>query len=1134
MSNNTDALNNLKTQLEQEFGNVEIVDKGNDIYSFTIDGKTEIYANTNTLLSNNVNIYSYIPGSGGSMNDAALIRNAVNNGTLNDGIYTIGYGCGDEGNSPDIAMRFTECLNKKVEQLNTYGFSAGAQATMQNTSIIAEKYPDLDISMYLIDGFSVDDSQLSKFDLSSLRNDNIKIYAVGPNESGVNFNRIMGQDANIQEQIKRLQDKYGLDVKFYEELNSQAQHQNINEDAIMEFLLKATDEGGFKLLLYYEDEDKFKLVSIPGEFNIVLNDSKNNENSQILSDINVVMDKVNAISSAMKNNDGLFFPKTQEITSTASIINGVVSAQNVFLSVSNDLHHRVRDELLLINKIAQNYYDMDGDLSSLASNLSTANTISFDNDRAYTNLNELVGLEYNNSVNFFKNFQIPIANDVTKIGCVNISDIENIMSPSGSIMSNLQSEIDCAKSTKSEIENLSNVIGTNLKGPVWNTVKDNLFVLSDLQDKRLNSCQKLMLTINEAMKKIKEYMYPDTSLDTTRIPELRNQVTNLKLDIEELQDKIDAQHQVTKSSEGVDSLTGKYIKSEYKVWEYVYSDTEREAFREEITNIQKMIETLEAEIYKLEGFEEIIKDATNMINNEIQNIYNDYGTQVSNYVTGRVNSYTPSFSGNTANFDYLSFANTVPNALGIPYINQDDYDGTMSIRGCGWATLAMIVSGLSGNYITADQIYQIQTGTSGGIVNISTAQREDFGVSSGAGDPNSNQMEIFNKYGITPESLSIRNNPNSSSVIASSVDSGKAVAICTDTHYSLIAPGENGGYVYMSSSKPSLNKEYSSVEEIFKAAGINNGNINYGVAYSTNNVSNAISVPTYQYSTTDKNYMTPVVSLPGNVTSDSSMNQHIVSISNENNYMEHNISSNIPVNNNISQEIINDNLAFTTNQTTNNTNTPSITTPSETPIINNDTSSVTTPSETPIINNDTSSVTTPSETPIINNDASSVTTPSETPIINNNTSSTTKPIETLNKVPSYNNNYNDGYNNIINENIIKPTNEIPSAVTDSNINNIENQLGNNQDNTFIELPPKEPANDNIVTEIPKPNSFDEEIIDITNADINKISKSQDIAKSIGVVAGVGAVVGGTAFGAHKYVKSKEDLEEKSYDEEKDY
>ena len=74
-------------------------------------------------------------------------------------------------------------------------------------------------------------------------------------------------------------------------------------------------------------------------------------------------------------------------------------------------------------------------------------------------------------------------------------------------------------------------------------------------------------------------------------------------------------------------------------------------------------------------------------------------------------------------------------------------------------------------------------------------------------------------------------------------------------------------------------------------------------------------------------------------------------------------------------------------------------------------------------------------------------------------------------------------------------------------------------------------------EIEKPHEIidikpQEDIIDIPKEE--PVKKDNSAVKAAAILTGVGAAAGGIGYAAHKYMKSKEEPEDKNYDENNDY
>ena len=125
-------------------------------------------------------------------------------------------------------------------------------------------------------------------------------------------------------------------------------------------------------------------------------------------------------------------------------------------------------------------------------------------------------------------------------------------------------------------------------------------------------------------------------LDDSKLPELREQIEQIKQSIIESQNIIDATHTVTRSYE---DNQGKTI--HYSVTEYVYSASARRAAKEYINQATITLREIEKEIVKLEGLPIILAQAEQIVNDALSEIYNNYGVKASNAVCGKEVTYVP-------------------------------------------------------------------------------------------------------------------------------------------------------------------------------------------------------------------------------------------------------------------------------------------------------------------------------------------------------------------------------------------------------------------------------------------------------------------------------------------------------------
>ena len=92
-------------------------------YAQNSSTRNEIYIPANIVNNQNVGMVSYIPGSGGSGNDARVLRETIQNNPPNY-IISIAAECGDRNNCIQTGLQMAQGLNANVNRNATVCFSA--------------------------------------------------------------------------------------------------------------------------------------------------------------------------------------------------------------------------------------------------------------------------------------------------------------------------------------------------------------------------------------------------------------------------------------------------------------------------------------------------------------------------------------------------------------------------------------------------------------------------------------------------------------------------------------------------------------------------------------------------------------------------------------------------------------------------------------------------------------------------------------------------------------------------------------------------------------------------------------------------------------------------------------------------
>ena len=211
----------------------------------------EIYIPATT---GNVGMVSYIPGAGGSGNDAQMLRELINSGSPPDYVITIAASCSDHNNCMENGLMMAQAADLNVTDNVTVCFSASGFLGVDRTNSFAVNHPEIASTVISCEPYNT--SYLKMDRIKGLVEGNVPVVFVAP-DSGFHINML-----NKIEELK----KYGINAYLMETDYRSNAHIMTNRDiltnGILEYILgerddfDATRAGGYDFLTYDPETGK--------------------------------------------------------------------------------------------------------------------------------------------------------------------------------------------------------------------------------------------------------------------------------------------------------------------------------------------------------------------------------------------------------------------------------------------------------------------------------------------------------------------------------------------------------------------------------------------------------------------------------------------------------------------------------------------------------------------------------------------------------------------------------------------------------------------------------------------------------------------------------------------------------------
>ncbi len=376
-----------------------------------INGYDQLYIPTSALNNSNVGMVSYIPGAGGSGNDAAALRDRIHSGNPPDYIITIASSCGDKQNCMNTGYQAAQALNANVTNNVTVCFSASGYIGLEHTEEFLRSHPDVSSTVISCEPYPYGSSNVYNCDadhISAMVQNGTKVIFVAPK----NFH------INMQDEISHL-NQNGLDA-YWLQTNYSGTHgdthvatsRDILSSGILDYILGYSDDfnhepggknysPGYDLIGYDEktgqyvrisyeeliqsgvgvvripDISKLKAVDnfeiktkespVPSKYAGLKNlttDAKIESKSgrKISSDYEFVSTSMNKLKSQIKNSSFLTGLTNLGFRSSSGIPGCIAGYINTYFDIVGSLMNSLSMEADAIISYGQAYVDMEDDM----------------------------------------------------------------------------------------------------------------------------------------------------------------------------------------------------------------------------------------------------------------------------------------------------------------------------------------------------------------------------------------------------------------------------------------------------------------------------------------------------------------------------------------------------------------------------------------------------------------------------------------------------------------------------------------------------------------------------------------------------------------------------------------------------
>ena len=387
----------VEESLRQQYPNAKIEtvsSNGQVVGYFAKSTGISMYVPTSVANNSNVNMVSYLPGSGGAGNDAAKLREQIANNPPNY-IISISSECYDKYNCIESGYNVASAANGKVTNNVTVCFSASGFMGLQRTEEFLEKHPE--VKSTVVSSEPYNQTKFKVQNATALKKSQTPIVFAAP-DSGFHI--------NMMDYIKNFKEN-GLNTYLLETDYTSGAHIATNRDVLtsgmLEYVLGLKDSfdttraGGYDFIKYDTATGKFvnadykeiagqEVIKIPNLSDINASDSFTIETKtspvnekyaslksidsigdaslvEFSSDYGLVRDHMNNIRSLIKSSSFLGGVSNFGFRSSSGIPGCITKYINAYYDIVGSLLNSISMETESVVSYAEAIVKMDKELA---------------------------------------------------------------------------------------------------------------------------------------------------------------------------------------------------------------------------------------------------------------------------------------------------------------------------------------------------------------------------------------------------------------------------------------------------------------------------------------------------------------------------------------------------------------------------------------------------------------------------------------------------------------------------------------------------------------------------------------------------------------------------------------------------